>query len=161
METVSIYDAKVRLAQLVDRAASGQNVMVSRNGKPLVRITRLQAPKRRIKFGVLKGRLIEGAEEVYGSAASIWEVAIKAGLGAIEADPQALAAAIGASGFVELPVSAAHAAGVAQLERHHNDPFDRLLVAQALAEPLKLVTADGVLARYSDVVLLVGDIGPL
>ena len=58
-------------------------------------------------------RLIEGAEEVYVSAASIWEVAIKAGLGKIEADPQALAAAIGASGFVELPVSAAHAAGVA------------------------------------------------
>lgn len=62
METVSIYDAKVRLAQLVDRAASGEDVVVSRNGKPLVRITRLQAPKRRIKFGVLKGRLTVPAD---------------------------------------------------------------------------------------------------
>ncbi len=100
-------------------------------------------------------RLIEDADETYVSAASIWEVAIKARLGKIQADPRAMAAAIDASGFIELPVSAAHAAGVAQLELHHNDPFDRLLIAQALAEPLKLVTVDEVLARYSDVVLLV------
>ncbi len=57
MDTVNIYDAKTRLSQLVDQAASGHDVVVSRNGKPLVRITRLKAPKRRIKFGVLKGRL--------------------------------------------------------------------------------------------------------
>lgn len=100
-------------------------------------------------------RLIEEADEVYVSAASIWEVAIKARLGKMEADLQELAAAIEASGFVELPVSAVHAAGVAQLELHHHDPFDRLLIAQALAEPLRLVTVDQVLARCSDVVLLV------
>jgi prevent-host-death family protein len=57
MEAVNIYDAKTRLSQLVDRAAAGEDVVVSRNGKPLVRITRLDAPKRRIKFGVLKGKL--------------------------------------------------------------------------------------------------------
>lgn len=100
-------------------------------------------------------RLIEGADEVYVSAASIWEVAIKARLGKLEADPHALAAAIEPSGFIELPVRASHAAGVGALERHHDDPFDRLLLAQALAEPLRLVTADAVLARYSDIVLLV------
>lgn len=100
-------------------------------------------------------RMIEAAEEVYVSAASIWEVAIKARLGKIEADPFELAAAIEASGFLELPVKAVHAAGVARLELHHNDPFDRLLIAQALTEPLKLVTADDVLAQYSDVVLVI------
>ena len=100
-------------------------------------------------------RLLESADEVYVSAASVWEIAIKARLGKIDADPRELAAAIDASGFLELPVSAAHAAGVASLELHHNDPFDRLLIAQALAEPLKLVTVDDVLAKYSDVVLLV------
>ncbi|MEO8124084.1 MAG: type II toxin-antitoxin system VapC family toxin [Burkholderiales bacterium] len=104
-------------------------------------------------------RFIENADEVFVSAASIWEIAIKARRGKIEADPHVLVAAIDASGFVELPVSAAHAAAVARLELHHNDPFDRLLIAQALAEPLKLVTADEVLAKYSDLVLLVGDIG--
>jgi PIN domain nuclease of toxin-antitoxin system len=104
-------------------------------------------------------RLIESADAVYVSAASIWEVAIKARLGKIEADPHELAAAIDASGFLELPITAVHAAGVAQLDLHHSDPFDRLLIAQALAEPLRLVTADEVLAQYSDLVLLVGDIG--
>lgn len=100
-------------------------------------------------------RLIESADEVYVSAASVWEVAIKARLGKIDADPHELAAAIDASGFLELPVCSTHAAQVATLELHHNDPFDRLLIAQALVEPLKLVTVDEVLARYSDVVLLV------
>ncbi len=99
-------------------------------------------------------KLIESADEVYVSAASIWEVAIKARLGKIEADPNELVAAIAASGFQELPVRAVHAAGVARLALHHSDPFDRLLIAQALAEPLKLLTADAVLAQYSDVVVL-------
>ena len=100
-------------------------------------------------------RFIESADQVYVSAASIWEVAIKARLGKIAVDPDELVAAIDSSGFTELPVRAAHAAGVCRLDQHHNDPFDRLLVAQAVAEPLKLVTADAVLARYSDLVVLV------
>ena len=57
METVNIYDAKTHLSRLVDKAASGEDVVVSRNGKPLVRITRLEAPKPRVRFGVLKGKL--------------------------------------------------------------------------------------------------------
>ncbi|MBA3478888.1 MAG: type II toxin-antitoxin system Phd/YefM family antitoxin [Lautropia sp.] len=57
METVNIYEAKTRLSQLVDKAASGEDVVVCRNGKPLVRITRLEVPKRRIRFGVLKGKV--------------------------------------------------------------------------------------------------------
>ena len=57
METVNIYDAKTRLSQLVDKAASGEDVVVSRNGKPLARITRLTAPKRQIRFGLLQGQL--------------------------------------------------------------------------------------------------------
>lgn len=104
-------------------------------------------------------RLIEGVDEVYVSAASVWQVALKARLGKIDADPQELAAAIDAGGFVELAVSAAHAAAAAQREPHHNDPFDRLLIAQALAERLRLVTADAMLAKYSDVLLLIGDPG--
>ncbi|MCB1961328.1 MAG: type II toxin-antitoxin system Phd/YefM family antitoxin [Rhodocyclaceae bacterium] len=62
MESVNIYDAKTRLSQLVDKAAAGEDVVVSRNGKPLVRITRLEAPKRRIRFGVLKGKLTVPAD---------------------------------------------------------------------------------------------------
>ena len=97
--------------------------------------------------------LIEEATEVFISAATIWEIAIKAGLGKIKADPQALAQAIGASGFKELLVSARHAAAVERLPDHHRDPFDRLLVAQALTEPLRLLTTDRKLADYSDLVI--------
>lgn len=57
METVNIYDAKTRLSQLVDQAAAGQDVVVSRNGKPLVRITQLIQPERVVKFGLLKGKV--------------------------------------------------------------------------------------------------------
>lgn len=58
MDPVNIHEAKTRLCQLIDIAASGEDVVVCRNGKPLVRITRLESTKRRIKFGVLKGRVI-------------------------------------------------------------------------------------------------------
>lgn len=100
-------------------------------------------------------RAIESAEQVCVSAASIWEIAIKARLGKIEADQDELVTAIELSGFEELPVRAAHAAASARLPMHHNDPFDRLLVAQAITEPLRLITADAVLASYGELVLLV------
>jgi prevent-host-death family protein len=58
MKPVNIYDAKTRFSELVDKAAAGDDVIVSRNGKPLVRITRLEGErKRRIKFGTLKGKI--------------------------------------------------------------------------------------------------------
>ena len=100
-------------------------------------------------------RSILSADEVYVSAASIWETAIKAGLGKIQGDMAQLAEAIGGSGFVELPVTALHAARVAELPSHHRDPFDRLLLAQAMTEPLVLLTADAALLPYSDLVRLV------
>jgi len=99
-------------------------------------------------------RVMEEADQVYVSAASIWEIAIKRRLGKIEANTSDLVKAIEASGFLELPVRGMHAAGVAALPLHHTDPFDRLLIAQAVAEPLKLLTVDKVLAKYSDLVVI-------
>jgi len=98
---------------------------------------------------------IENAERVFVSAASIWEIGIKVRLGKIDAAPDELVAAIGQSGFAELAVRALHAAAAARLPMHHRDPFDRLLVAQAVTEPLRLLTADAVLASYGDMVVLV------
>lgn len=100
-------------------------------------------------------RAIDSADQVYVSAASVWEIAIKSRLGKVEADPDDILAAIDQSGFLELPVRSVHAAAVSRLALHHRDPFDRLLVAQAVTEPLRLLTADAVLSRYSDTVLLV------
>jgi prevent-host-death family protein len=57
MNAINIYDAKTRLSQLVDQAAAGEDVVVSRNGKPLVRITRLVESRRPIRFGLLQGQV--------------------------------------------------------------------------------------------------------
>lgn len=111
------------------------------------------ADSRKLKAAARQQML--AAEQVYVSAASIWEIAIKSRLGKLDGDPVKLAAAIEGSGFIELPVSARHAARVAQLPLHHHDPFDRLLLAQSLCEPLLLLTADEVLGRYGDWVTLV------
>lgn len=91
---------------------------------------------------------------VYFSAANIWEIAIKTALGKIDFpySPEDIAQAAIDTGFIELPVSAAHAAKVAHLPLHHRDPFDRLLIAQALLMPAQLLTADSALTPYSELV---------
>lgn len=90
--------------------------------------------------------------DVFVSAASIWEVSIKAALGKLAADPSHLLAEIEPAGFNLLPVTGYHAAAVALLPALHNDPFDRMLVAQAKTEPLLLVTNDSALHVYGDCV---------
>lgn len=97
--------------------------------------------------------LIENvANDVYFSAASIWEIGIKSALRRkdFRIDLGALLTALAQMGFIELPVTASHAAGGTDLPLIHRDPFDRLLVAQSIAGPLTLLTNDRVLARYSD-----------
>lgn len=98
---------------------------------------------------------IMAATDVYVSSASIWEASIKVGIGKLDADIDLLVAEIDNSGFRELPVSARHAAMVTRLPDLHRDPFDRILVAQALCEPLRLLTADSTLSGYSELVELV------
>lgn len=99
--------------------------------------------------------LLAGATEIYVSSASIWEAAIKIKLGRLDANIDDLVSAITDSGFRELPVTAKHAAAVCRLPDLHNDPFDRLLIAQAISEPLRFLTADGVLGQYSELVDLI------
>jgi PIN domain nuclease of toxin-antitoxin system len=101
-----------------------------------------------------RARII-GASEVFVSSASIWEAAIKKGLGKLDADVNELVDEIVKSGFRELPVTAIHAARVAALPDLHRDPFDRLLIAQAMCEPLRFLTVDDMLAGYSDLVEIV------
>jgi len=98
-------------------------------------------------------QVIRRAEDVFVSSASIWEISIKVRLGKIKADPQELFEQIEANDFHELPVFSKHALLVADLSLHHTDPFDRLLIAQAISEPLHLITADPQLRQYSDLVI--------
>lgn len=98
---------------------------------------------------------IERADVVFASAVSVWEVSIKIGLGKLQVDPERFMEGLRASGFQPLDITWNHAETVRTLPLLHRDPFDRLLVAQAVNEPLKLMTADKVLARYSDLVLTI------
>jgi PIN domain nuclease of toxin-antitoxin system len=93
------------------------------------------------------------ANEIYASAASVWEIAIKVGLGRLDVDPAELARALDDGGFKPLPVTAHHAIAVAALPAFHRDPFDRLLVAQSKVEHLSLLTQDKVLAEYGAMVI--------
>ena len=95
-------------------------------------------------------KLIAEADEVYISSASIWEIAIKMGLGKIKVDLHQLVTSISENHFLELPISAREAALVAKLPPIHRDPFDRLLIAQSLHKQLQLLTADKVLLEYSN-----------
>ena len=93
------------------------------------------------------------AQAVFVSAASSWEIAIKMGLGKLDFRGD-LEKQIEINNFLALPVSLAHAAAAGKLPRHHDDPFDRMLVAQAVVESLTLLTSDKRLADYDVKVLL-------
>lgn len=98
---------------------------------------------------------IETATEVYISSASIWEAGIKISSGKLEATIDDLIDGIQENRFIELSITAKHAKQAAQLPDIHRDPFDRMLVAQTLCEPLRLLTADEQVAKYSELVDLV------
>lgn len=101
--------------------------------------------------------LLGARSHLWVSAASLWEIAIKHGLGR-GAMPVSGEEALGyfrQAGYGILPIEAEHAVAVEQLAPHHQDPFDRLLVAQALTEPMRLLTHDERVASYNDAIILV------
>jgi PIN domain nuclease of toxin-antitoxin system len=100
---------------------------------------------------IARSKIIQ-ASEVYVSSASIWEAIIKIKLKKLDADVEQIIAAIPTSGFLELPITMHHAAAVLRLPDIHRDPFDRILIAQAISEPLTFLTADATLKNYSDLV---------
>jgi PIN domain nuclease of toxin-antitoxin system len=104
--------------------------------------------------GAVKTRIVE-APQVYVSAASLWEIAIKHALGRLDVDLARLPATFAATGFRELPLTWLDAITVRTLPPIHKDPFDRALVAQAMTNRLHLMTTDKRLAGYSDLVEVV------
>jgi PIN domain nuclease of toxin-antitoxin system len=101
--------------------------------------------------------ILEPANEVWVSAVSVWEIAIKHGLGCGDmpvSGEQALAW-FRQAGYRLLPIAPEHAAAVGSLPPLHADPFDRLLVVQALIEPFRLLTADDTVARYGETIVTV------
>lgn len=97
--------------------------------------------------GKVRGIIADPANEVFVSAATGWEIAIKAALGKLEL-PGPLDAVVEEEGFTHLPITFFHGEQAGSLPPHHRDPFDRMLVAQAQAEGLTVVTADSDFAAY-------------
>ncbi len=96
-------------------------------------------------------QLVLSADEVYASTVNIWEIVIKRSLGKLELtfDIQELMKVTAESGFEMLHIQPDHALKLMDLENHHSDPFDRMLIAQSLVEPLHLVTRDAIVAKYN------------
>ncbi len=99
----------------------------------------------------LSATLASPENDVAVSAASIWEIAIKRSLGRIEVDLDELLSSMTADGFTELPVRFAHSLRLESLPRHHDDPFDRLLIVQSIAEGRRLVTKDEAILGYAGI----------
>lgn len=97
-------------------------------------------------------RLIQKADRVFVSAATTWELAVKASLGKLRM-PEGLLEVVEEEGFTHLPITPEHAMAVLSLPWHHRDPFDRMLVAQAMVEGLRLVSADERLLPYGRFVI--------
>ena len=89
----------------------------------------------------------EASNTVYVSAATAWEISIKRAAGKLDA-PDDLATALDVNQFQPLAITIAHATRAGELPRHHDDPFDRMLIAQAQAEQLTLVTHDALFRSY-------------
>ena len=96
----------------------------------------------------MRAAIADPAHDVLVSAASAWEIAIKAALGRLSFPLDRIEGVLAQMGIWPLPISLAHAVAAGSLPRHHDDPFDRMLVAQARLEGLVLVTEDTALARY-------------
>lgn len=99
--------------------------------------------------------ILSSETEVYISTASWWELAIKIGIGKIDVDLGMLRAAAAESGFIDLPVLGAHTQTLLTLPLLPRDPFDRMLIAQAISEPLRLITNDKALRAYSNLVEMI------
>jgi PIN domain nuclease of toxin-antitoxin system len=103
--------------------------------------------------------LENGREEIYFSAATAWEVSIKARLGKLHLPglpAQCVPAFMARQGLRALPITHLHAVGVYDLPLHHQDPFDRLIIAQAIAEEMTVLTADRAFGKYPVDVLWCG-----
>jgi PIN domain nuclease of toxin-antitoxin system len=118
-----------------------------------VLLAALLAPER-LPQDVVQG-LSDSANTVYFSAASIWEIAIKRSLNRADFNflPEDIHQLARDTGFTELMVKSEDCYSIANLPWHHRDPFDRLLIAQAQSLPAYLLTTDGVLNQYSELVV--------
>jgi PIN domain nuclease of toxin-antitoxin system len=107
------------------------------------------------RIAAVSEMILSPQTDVFVSTASFWEIAIKSSIGKLAVNVAEIRAATFDSGFSELPVLGAHCEQLALLPLLHRDPFDRMIVAQAIAEPMRLLTGDSQLRSYTELVQLI------
>lgn len=98
--------------------------------------------------------IADGNNHIFVSAVSLWEIAIKSSLGRLAIDMDDLGRNISTNRFQDLAFNSIHAIRVAKLPAIHGDPFDRALIAQCLVEPMRLLSSDRILEKYSETVMV-------
>lgn len=145
MRVVNIHQAKTQLSRLLEQAAGGEDIAM----KLLLNTHAFlwwMAGDSSLSSGAADA-IADGANSVWVSAASVWEMAIKKALGKLIM-PDDLETALETCGFRALPITVGHALRAGALPRHHDDPFDRMLIAQAQLEGLTIVTRDDRFLAY-------------
>ncbi len=152
---VSIYEAKTQLSRLVKRAKAGETIHLGAYGRAEAILAPVPRARPPFRLGVmahlhdpafdsdsLSRRRLAEAESVHVSVATFWELGIKHRKGTFPVSPSVLVAAAESSYAEELPVLRRHVLTVDQVELRHRDPFDALLVAQALCDGFQFLTSD-------------------
>ncbi len=165
MQVLNIHDAKTQLSKLLEQVQAGEEVIIARAGHKISRLVSYAPTKRKIfPPGFLKNKIWIAddfdapLDELFDfSRASMWEIAIKEAMGRVKLDVNQFSDSIERQGFEWLEIKDAHLRAVATLPfiGDHRDPFDRLLVAQSITEPLLLLTSDAILTHYGTTVRLV------
>jgi PIN domain nuclease of toxin-antitoxin system len=107
------------------------------------------------RINQVKELIFSKETQIFVSAVSWWEIAIKIRIGKLPASLNKLHSLAEEHDFFELPLNSRHADTLADLPRIHNDPFDHMLLAQAITEPMRFITGDATLADYSSLVMVV------
>jgi PIN domain nuclease of toxin-antitoxin system len=107
------------------------------------------------RINQIKDLIFSDDTEVFISAVSWWEIAIKVRTGKLQVDLAELRSLAGKHGFRELPLYGRTADALINLPKLHNDPFDHMLIAQAITEPMRFITGDALLADYSSLVMAI------
>lgn len=99
--------------------------------------------------------LLIGKNDIYVSIVSWWEIAIKIGIGKLDADYYILYRFALDSGILMLPLEASTIKHILSLPAHHKDPFDRMIIAQAISDSMQIITGDKIFTKYTDLAILV------
>ena len=140
MQIINIHQAKTQLSKLIEKVLVGEDVIIAKAGKPIVKLT----PYKEI--------LKDPRNRIFVSVATAWEISIKQKKGKLPLKTT-LEECFRKSNFEILEIKLPHILQLENLPTYHKDPFDRILVAQAIVEKLMIITEDGKIKKYDVSVL--------